>query len=94
MTKDERNAADGCFSTRMLTALKQYGAVRPAATSVRCMDDLIEVAVKRVSPDIQSGQYKVVLQDKTTGRILLIWVGHFEGNAVGLGLEESWTPAP
>jgi uncharacterized protein len=58
------------------------------------MDDLIEVAVKRVSPDIQSGQYKVVLQDKATGRILLIWVGHFEGNAISLGLEESWTPRP
>mgnify|MGYP001766772094 CR=1 FL=1 len=58
------------------------------------MDDLIEVAVKRVSPDIQSGQYKVVLQDKATGRILLIWVGHFEGNAIALGLEESWTPRP
>jgi uncharacterized protein len=58
------------------------------------MNDLIEVVVKRVSPDIQSGQYKVVLQDKETGRILLIWVGHFEGNAIALGLEESWTPRP
>jgi hypothetical protein len=58
------------------------------------MNDLIEVVVKRVSPDMQSGQYKVVLQDKETGRILLIWVGHFEGNAIALGLEESWTPRP
>jgi bifunctional DNase/RNase len=58
------------------------------------MNDLIEVVVKRVSPDIQSGQYKVVLQDRETGRILLIWVGHFEGNAISLGLEDSWTPRP
>lgn len=58
------------------------------------MDDLIEVIVKRVSPDLQSGQYKVVLQDKDTGRVLLIWVGHFEGSAIALGLEESWTPRP
>jgi bifunctional DNase/RNase len=58
------------------------------------MDDFIEVTVKRVSPDLQSGQYKVVLQDKHSGRILLIWVGHFEGSAIALGLEESWTPRP
>ncbi len=58
------------------------------------MDDLIEVIVKRVSPDIQSGQYKVVLQDRKTGRVLLIWVGHFEGSAIALGLDESWAPRP
>jgi hypothetical protein len=38
------------------------------------MDDLIEVIVKQVSPDMQSGQYKIVLQGKNTGRVLLIWV--------------------
>jgi hypothetical protein len=58
------------------------------------MSDLFEVIVKRVSPDIQSGQYKVVLQDKLSGRLLLIWVGHFEGSAISLGLEESWAPRP
>ncbi len=58
------------------------------------MSDLLEVIVKRVTPDIQSGQYKVVLQDKLSGRLLMIWVGHFEGTAIAMGLEESWVPRP
>lgn len=59
-----------------------------------CSDDLIEVFVKESAPDYGSGQYKVILQDKTSGRILPIWVGHFEGSAIALGLEETWTPRP
>lgn len=58
------------------------------------MEDLIEVIVKDSKPDFASGQYKVVLQDKKTDRILSIWVGHFEGSAIALGLEEAWTPRP
>lgn len=58
------------------------------------MSDLLEVIIKRVTPDIQSGQYKVVLQDKLSGRLLMIWVGHFEGTAIAMGLEESWVPRP
>jgi bifunctional DNase/RNase len=58
------------------------------------MEELIEVTVRGVTPDIHSGQYKVVLQEGETGRILQIWVGHFEGSAISLGLEESWTPRP
>lgn len=58
------------------------------------MSDLLEVIIKRVTPDIQSGQYKVVLQDKISGRLLMIWVGHFEGTAIAMGLEESWVPRP
>ncbi|MCX8043906.1 MAG: bifunctional nuclease family protein [Desulfobacterota bacterium] len=57
-------------------------------------DDLIEVFVKESAPDYGSGQYKVVLQDKQTNKILSIWVGHFEGSAIALGLEEAWTPRP
>jgi hypothetical protein len=34
------------------------------------------------------------LQDKKTDRILSIWVGHFEGSAISLGIEEAWTPRP
>ena len=58
------------------------------------MEDLIEVMVKDSSPDFASGQYRVVLQDKKTDRILSIWVGHFEGSAIALGLEQAWTPRP
>ena len=58
------------------------------------MEDLIEVTVKDSAPDFASGQYRVVLQDKKTDRILSIWVGHFEGSAISLGLEEAWTPRP
>ncbi len=57
-------------------------------------DDLIEVTVKESAPDFASGQYRVVLQDKQTDRILSIWVGHFEGSAIALGLEDAWTPRP
>jgi len=59
-----------------------------------CADDLIEVFVKESAPDYNAGQYKVILQDKKSGRILPIWVGHFEGSAIALGLEEAWTPRP
>lgn len=57
-------------------------------------EDLIEVYIKESAPDYGSGQYKVILQDKKTNRILPIWVGHFEGSAIALGLEEAWTPRP
>jgi len=58
------------------------------------MDKLIEVYLKESKPDFASGQYKVILQDKNSPRILSIWVGHFEGNAIALGLEQAWTPRP
>ncbi len=56
--------------------------------------ELIEVQVKESSPDFATGQYRVVLQEKETEKILSIWVGHFEGSAIALGLEEAWTPRP
>jgi len=58
------------------------------------MHDLIEVFVRDSRPDLAAGQYRVVLQDKTSSRVLSIWVGHFEGNAIALALEEVWTPRP
>ena len=58
------------------------------------MEDLIEVMVKDSSPDFASGQYRVVLQDKKADRVLSIWVGHFEGSSIALGLEQAWTPRP
>jgi hypothetical protein len=57
-------------------------------------EDLIEVIVRESEPDVASGQFRVVLEDKTTGRIMSIWVGPFEGNAISLGLEETWAPRP
>ena len=58
------------------------------------MEDLIEVTVKESAPDFASGQFKVVLQDNNSGRILSIWVGQFEGTAISLGIQEAWTPRP
>ena len=58
------------------------------------MDDLIEVTVREAVPDAASGQYRIVLHANATGRVLSIWVGHFEGCAIALGLESAWTPRP
>ncbi len=58
------------------------------------MDELLEVKVEESALDFHSGQYRVVLRDVHSDRILSIWVGHFEGSAISLGLEESWTPRP
>ncbi len=58
------------------------------------MDDFIEVIVKDSSLDFATGQYRVILQATHTSRVLSIWVGHFEGTAISLGLEEAWTPRP
>jgi bifunctional DNase/RNase len=56
--------------------------------------ELIEVMVKDVEPDFASGQFRIVLQDNKTGRILTIWVGPFEGHAILQGLEEVRAPRP
>ncbi len=58
------------------------------------MEDLIEVTVRESVPDLATGQHKVVLQSRATGRVLSIWVGQCEGSAIGLGLESAWTPRP
>ena len=58
------------------------------------MEDLIEVIIKECTPDFNAGQYRVVLIDRETGRVLTIWVGQFEGGSITLGLEQTWTPRP
>jgi len=58
------------------------------------MEDLIEVLIKECTPDFNAGQYRVVLSDRETGRVLTIWVGQFEGGSITLGLEQTWTPRP
>ena len=58
------------------------------------MEDLIEVIIKECAPDFNAGQYRVVLIDRETDRVLTIWVGQFEGSSISLGLEQTWTPRP
>jgi bifunctional DNase/RNase len=57
-------------------------------------DDLIAVTVKESALDFASGQYRVLLQDDETNKVLSIWVGHFEGSAIAMGLDQTWTPRP
>jgi hypothetical protein len=58
------------------------------------MGNLIEVIIKECAPDFNAGQYRVVLVDRETGRVLTIWVGQFEGGSITLGLEQTLTPRP
>ncbi len=58
------------------------------------MSDLIEVSIKECTPDLNAGQYRVVLVDMETERVLTIWVGQFEGGSISLGLEQTWMPRP
>lgn len=58
------------------------------------MENLIEVIIKECAPDFNAGQYRVVLVDRETGRVLTIWVGQFEGGSITLGLEQTLTPRP
>jgi bifunctional DNase/RNase len=68
--------------------------VQHAYTERHAMEDLIEVIIKECTPDFNAGQYRVVLVDRKTGRVLTIWVGQFEGGSITLGLEQTWTPRP
>jgi uncharacterized protein len=68
--------------------------VRHAYTESSSMENLIEVIIKECTPDFNAGQYRVVLVDRETGRVLTIWVGQFEGGSITLGLEQTWTPRP
>ena len=68
--------------------------VQQASTERCSMDKLIEVIIKECTPDFNAGQYRVVLVDRATGRVLTIWVGQFEGGSITLGLEQTWTPRP
>ena len=58
------------------------------------MENLIEVTIKECVPDFNAGQYRVVLVDRGTGRVLTIWVGQFEGSSISLGIEQILTPRP
>lgn len=55
---------------------------------------MIKVIVDNVTFDPQSSLYKVSLKDEKSGKVLPIFVGTFEGNAIALGLRNVPTVRP
>ena len=55
---------------------------------------LIEMAIKGLMIDQVTSTPIIVLRDKEGGRILEIWVGVFEANAIALQIENVTTPRP
>jgi hypothetical protein len=55
---------------------------------------MILVTVDSVSYDAQSSLYRVALKDQLTGRVLPIFVGTFEGNAISIAIREIPTARP
>jgi len=55
---------------------------------------MILVNVDSVNFDPQSSLYRVSLKDERTGKILPIYVGTFEGNAISLGIRSIETARP
>jgi len=54
----------------------------------------IEMTIRGLLPDPMTQMPVVVLAEKDGTRILPIWVGHFEGNAIALEIENVETPRP
>ena len=69
-----------------MSAFSCKGQCRVSDTSA---DDVILVRVKESVPDFASGQYRVILQDTRSEKILAIWVGQSEGSSIALALEEA-----
>lgn len=55
---------------------------------------MILVIVDSVNFDSQSSLYRVSLKDERTGKVLPIYVGTFEGNAISLGIRNIQTARP
>jgi hypothetical protein len=55
---------------------------------------MISVAVDNVSYDAQSSLYRIVLKALETGRVMPIFVGTFEGNAITIAIREIATARP
>ncbi len=55
---------------------------------------MIPVTVDSVSYDAQASLYRVALKDQLTGRVLPIFVGAFEGNAISIAIREIPTARP
>ena len=55
---------------------------------------MIHVIVDSVSFDAQTSLYRIALKDQTTGRVLPIFVGTFEGNAITIAIRGIPTARP
>src|SRR5262250_1184599 len=55
---------------------------------------LIEMSIKGLMVDPITNMPIVILKDKPGDRILPIWVGFFEANAIALQMENVTTPRP
>jgi uncharacterized protein len=55
---------------------------------------LIEMTIKGLMVDPITNMPIVILKDKTADRVLPIWVGIFEANAIALQIENIATPRP
>jgi bifunctional DNase/RNase len=55
---------------------------------------LIEMTIKGLMVDPITNMPIVILKDKTSDRVLPIWVGIFEANAIALQMENVATPRP
>jgi bifunctional DNase/RNase len=56
--------------------------------------DMILVTVDSVSYDEKSSLFRVALKDQETGKVLPIFVGTFEGNAITIAIREIPTARP
>jgi len=57
-------------------------------------NDMFQVAVDSVSYDEKTSLYRVALKDEETGKVLPIFVGTFEGNAITIAIREIPTARP
>jgi bifunctional DNase/RNase len=55
---------------------------------------MILVVIDSVTFDPQSSLYRVALKDERTGKVLPIYVGTFEGNAISIGMRNLPTVRP
>src|SRR5437867_11516793 len=66
--------------------------MRPRVLRWRCMQ--IEMSIKGLMVDPITNMPIVILRDKDGQRVLPIWVGIFEANAIALQIENIATPRP
>lgn len=58
------------------------------------MEEMIQVIVDSVSYEAQGSMYRVNLKEQATGKVLPIFVGAFEGNAIAIALRGIPTARP
>lgn len=57
-------------------------------------DNIVQVKVKGITIDSSTSKPIVILQDLEQRKILPIWIGSFEANAIALGIEHIVPPRP